>query len=154
MSMRSHSGHGNTVLRLLALAAYLTTLALALYYAPSPSSVLARAKLMPLPERLTEVFFTDYQGIPVSIAAGQTVRIPFTIHNLEGATTTYPYRAYLRYPSGAELALASSTLTLADGAATTTTLAHRFGLAPQGAELFIEFPSIGDTLHVVLPRRP
>jgi hypothetical protein len=49
-------------------------------------------QLLPRSERLTELFFPDYQKLPTHIEAGQTYSLTFTLRNYERVPTTYHYR--------------------------------------------------------------
>jgi hypothetical protein len=46
-------------------------------------------------EGFTELYFTTPGTLPKHFVPNQVHNIPFTIHNLEGRTTTYPYAVYL-----------------------------------------------------------
>lgn len=48
-------------------------------------------RLLPRPERLTELYFTDYQHLPTAEQSDVTQTVTFTVHNLEHQTTTYYY---------------------------------------------------------------
>lgn len=48
-------------------------------------------KLLPEPERLTELYFTDPNHLPSSYVPGQPQTVKFTVHNLEYRTTAYKY---------------------------------------------------------------
>ncbi len=48
-------------------------------------------KLLPQPERFTELYFTHPASLPATYTPGQTQTIAFTAHNLEHRTTTYSY---------------------------------------------------------------
>jgi hypothetical protein len=48
-------------------------------------------KLLPEPERLTELYFTQPNSLPKQYAPGQTQTVRFTTHNLEYQTTAYQY---------------------------------------------------------------
>jgi uncharacterized membrane protein len=48
-------------------------------------------KLLPQPERLTELYFTHPNSLPTTYSAGATQTVSFTVHNLEYRTTTYHY---------------------------------------------------------------
>ena len=48
-------------------------------------------KLLPRPERMTELYFTDYQQLHPSIGVGTPQTVMFTVHNLEHQATTYHY---------------------------------------------------------------
>jgi uncharacterized membrane protein len=48
-------------------------------------------KLLPEPERLTELYFTHPNSLPTSYVPGQVQTVSFTVHNLEYRTTDYHY---------------------------------------------------------------
>lgn len=48
-------------------------------------------KLLPRPERLTELYFTHPNNLPAKYTPGQTQKVSFTVHNLEYQKTTYHY---------------------------------------------------------------
>ena len=48
-------------------------------------------KLLPQPERLTELYFTNPNHLPATYVPGQTQTVSFTIHNLEYRNTEYSY---------------------------------------------------------------
>jgi hypothetical protein len=47
--------------------------------------------LLPRPERVTELFFTEHYQIPDSISPGAPQTIAFTVRNFEHRTTEYHY---------------------------------------------------------------
>lgn len=49
-------------------------------------------KLLPQPERLTELYFTNPNSLPSAYTPGQTQTVQFTTHNLEYQTETYQYK--------------------------------------------------------------
>lgn len=49
-------------------------------------------KLLPEPERLTELYFTDHAKLPTTYTPGETQTVSFSIHNLEYRTVQYNYR--------------------------------------------------------------
>lgn len=49
-------------------------------------------QLLPRPQRLTELYFSDLHKIPSSADRGTKQDVAFTLHNLEHATTTYNYK--------------------------------------------------------------
>lgn len=51
-----------------------------------------RWKLLPEPERLTELYFTQPNNLPSRYTPGATQTVSFTTHNLEYRTTTYNYK--------------------------------------------------------------
>jgi hypothetical protein len=49
-------------------------------------------KLLPQPERLTELYFTHPNSLPGTYTAGQTLPVDFTVHNIEYKTENYKYQ--------------------------------------------------------------
>jgi uncharacterized membrane protein len=71
--------------------------------------------LIPRPERFTELYFDDHINLPKEISKGQEISFSFTIHNLEGQTTEYPYIIYFKSLDGQVVNIDESTVTLKDG---------------------------------------
>jgi hypothetical protein len=69
--------------------------------------------LLPRPERLTELYFTDIQQLPKKAQAGASQKVSFTLHNIEHEPTTYRY-AIVANPSkgGDTQRLKEGTITL------------------------------------------
>ena len=59
--------------------------------APAIKHQLNSWKLLPQPERLTELYFTNPNNLPTTYTPGQNQTVSFTVHNLEYRTTTYNY---------------------------------------------------------------
>jgi hypothetical protein len=49
-------------------------------------------KLLPEPERLTELYFTDHTKLPNLYYINATQTVSFTVHNLEYQNTAYTYK--------------------------------------------------------------
>lgn len=70
-------------------------------------------KLLPEPERLTELYFSNHAKLPTTYTTGQTQTVDFAIHNLEYRTVDYKYRITQTDKNGenaVELARGSVTL--------------------------------------------
>lgn len=52
---------------------------------------LEKWRMLPEPERLTELYLTNSRNIPGSYTPGVSLPADFTVHNLEGRATTYNY---------------------------------------------------------------
>ena len=72
-------------------------------------------RLLPEPERVTELYFTDYTKLPKSLAAGSHHTVTFTVHNLEHQPTVYHYRLLATSEQGAEQSLGNGTFMLSHG---------------------------------------
>lgn len=59
--------------------------------APAIHRQLDRWKLLPQPERLTELYFSDHTKLPTTYTPGNQQTVKFTIHNLEYRPTHYHY---------------------------------------------------------------
>jgi len=93
-------------------------------------------KLIPRPERLTELYFTSHHKLPQTYKSGQTQTITFTTHNLEYRTTTYSYTITQKNTSGKAKQLAHGTYTLRHDAH--RTIAARVKLADLGKRTKID----------------
>lgn len=70
-------------------------------------------KLLPEPERLTELYFTHPNNLPSNYTPGQPQTVAFTVHNLEYRTTDYHYQIVEQSQAGnASQTLASGSFTL------------------------------------------
>jgi uncharacterized membrane protein len=101
-------------------------------------------KLIPTSEQFTELYFTDPSAIPTSLQADQAISFQFTIHNLEGATTTYPYEAYFQDNSGNITILASNTVSLPNNESTTVAVSYSFPKSTTSNEqgkVIVDLPS-------------
>ena len=101
-------------------------------------------KLIPTPERFTELYFTDPGAIPSSVTSGKPISFTFTIANQEGVTTTYPYSSYFMDTNGHQTLLASGTVTIANEASTTISVSHTFIASAIAGKVVVALPSIND----------
>jgi uncharacterized membrane protein len=51
-------------------------------------------KVLPEPERLTELYFTNPTKLPTVYTAGVTQDVSFTVHNIEYAPVSYTYQVH------------------------------------------------------------
>jgi hypothetical protein len=100
--------------------------------------------LIPLPERFTELYFTNSTAIPTSTTPGRSVTFAFTVVNHQGVTTTYPYTSYFTDPSARRTILASGSVSLADGASITIPVSYSFTGASIAGEVIVDLPSLND----------
>ncbi|MDB5184820.1 MAG: hypothetical protein JWN38_628 [Candidatus Saccharibacteria bacterium] len=78
-------------------------------------------KLLPQPERLTELYFTDHLNLPASYMPGTPQTVLFSVHNLEGHRQTYTYTVTQTRDDGKQVAQsAREQLTLNEGATKAT----------------------------------
>jgi hypothetical protein len=80
-------------------------------------------KLLPRPEKLTELYFTDHTKLPSSYAPGQQQPVNFTVHNLEYATTNYKYTIIQTSEDGSKSqTLSTGSFTIAESQYKNTSL--------------------------------
>lgn len=73
-------------------------------------------KLLPEPERLTELYFDKHTTLPATYRPGVTQHFSFTVHNLEYQTFTYSYQVIEQTEAGDhKAALSSGSFTLSQG---------------------------------------
>jgi uncharacterized membrane protein len=70
----------------------LVVVALAIGYHSAIDRQLRSWKLLPEPEKLTELYFTHPNSLPTKYVPGQPQTVSFTVHNLEYQTTDYTYK--------------------------------------------------------------
>jgi uncharacterized membrane protein len=84
--------------------------------APSIKRQLNDWKLLPQPERLTELYFTHPNSLPSNYTASQAQAVDFTVHNLEYRTETYSYTIVeATEPGQTGVTLARGNFTLKQG---------------------------------------
>jgi hypothetical protein len=108
-------------------------------------------KLIPEPERFTELYFENASSLPQQTVAGKPIIFSFTVHNLEGATTTYPYRVYFQYPDGHQTLFRQATLTLVDTAFATINISHTFLGSDERGMVVVELTSLDQSIDFLLP---
>lgn len=70
-------------------------------------------KLLPEPEKLTELYFTKPNNLPSTYIPGQKQNVRFTVHNIEYQTETYQYKILEQSQDGSQTQqLASGKFTL------------------------------------------
>ena len=80
-------------------------------------------KLLPQPERLSELYFQNHATLPTTYSAGTAQSFAFTTHNLEYRDTTYTYRIVEQSEDASQShELASGQFSLAQDAYRTTTI--------------------------------
>jgi hypothetical protein len=114
-------------------------------------SELSQLKLIPEQERFTELYFNDASSLPRQTNKGVVDTFSFTIHNVEYATTTYPYRVYFVYPSGRQVPFATSTITLTPNASTTVNISHTWLASNEHGQVVVELTSLNQSIDFLLP---
>lgn len=108
-------------------------------------------KLIPQPERFTELYFLNSSFLPRETVAKQQMAFAFVIHNVEGVTTTYPYAAYFEYPDGSKTSLQGGIVSLANNASTTISVTHTFRSSNLTGEVVVNLTSLNQQIDFLLP---
>ncbi len=140
--------------RIFLVATLVVLLAIAIFIYAERGKVYAEMnnlKLVPQNEAFTELYFNDYAALPKNTVAGQPVAFSFTIHNVEGVTTTYPYNVYFAYPNGAKDVFASTSITLASDASSSITIYHTFATSNLEGQVVVDLSNLNQTIDFILP---
>lgn len=109
-------------------------------------------KLIPTPEKFTELYFQSSSNLPQVTVAGQPMSFAFTIHNVEGMKTLYPYVVYFEYPDGSQFVITSGTVTLANDALTTISVTDTFLASNLTGKVVVDLPSLDNqSIDFLLP---
>ena len=114
---------------------------------------LDRLKLIPQPEHFTELYFENHSSLPKQSISGKNVSFSFTIHNLEGATTTYPYSVYFEYPSGFRVIFQNSTTTIADDMYQTIATSHVWRASNLSGKIIVELTNMDQKIDFILSNK-
>lgn len=80
-------------------------------------------KLLPQPERLTELYYENHTKLPTTYTPGTQQSFTFTVHNLEYRTTSYSYTVTQKSEDGTQSQqLSSGSFTLNQNAFKTQTI--------------------------------
>jgi uncharacterized membrane protein len=125
----------------------------AIFSAPSTKRLLNDWKLLPEPERLTELYFTHPNKLPTTYTAGQEQVIAFTVHNLEYRTTNYHYVIAEQSQSGGSTStLTSGSFTLRQGQYKSPVLNIPLTDMGSGVKVSIDLTSQNESIDYLLSR--
>jgi hypothetical protein len=94
-------------------------------------------KLIPQPERFTELYFNDSANLPSQVSKGGKVSFSFVIHNLEGKSWDYQYAVYFKFSDGHVINIAQNVVALADGGYKTVNGSY-ISESDNGGGIFVE----------------
>jgi hypothetical protein len=110
-----------------------------------------RLDLVPKPEALTELYFNDYAELPKTTVANQPISFSFTIHNLEGATTTYPYTVSFVYPDGTNNVFASSSVAIPNNGSDSVTIDYVFPQSNLTGSVVVNLTNLNQQIDFIVP---
>lgn len=103
-------------------------------------------------EAYTELYFVNYTSLPTKINSDGSLSFSFTIRNMEGESTAYPYIVYFEDQSGRKFALSSGEVTLPDGGYRTIEVKHIFADSKQTGKIVIQLTSLMQQINFYIPR--
>lgn len=108
--------------------------------------------LVPKQQPFTELYFQNSTSLPRETIANTKASFTFTINNVEGVTTTYPYNVYFEYPTGERVVFVSSTVVLGNNVSTTINVSHIFGASNLTGEVVVDLSSLNNqSIDFLLP---
>lgn len=111
-------------------------------------------KLLPEPEKLTELYFTNPNNLPTAYTPGQQQTVHFTTHNIEYQTETYSYKIVETSQDGSQSQqLATGKFTLQQN----QYQGQNVGITPVDlgtrAEITVELPTVNETISYWVNRQ-
>jgi uncharacterized membrane protein len=111
-------------------------------------------KLLPEPERLTELYFTHPNSLPTTYTPGQTQTVDFTVHNLEYRTTDYQYKIIEQSQDGSQSQTqAVGSFTLPQNAYKPEAVMIPTADIGQNAKVEVELVNVHESIDYLLERR-
>lgn len=114
-------------------------------------NVMNKFKLIPQPEQFTELYFDNASLLPKEIVNNALSPFSFTVHNMEGVTTSYPYNVSFLYSSGRRVIVASSTIMLANNASTTISVPRTYHQSNDKGRVVVELTSLNQSIDFLIP---
>lgn len=103
-------------------------------------------KLIPTPDRFTELYFDNNLALPTKVTSGPTA-FEFGVRNDEGETITYPYTVSLIVPGRATRVLRQGDITLASGGASNMHESISIPAGTTSAEISVQLPMQQQEIH-------
>jgi hypothetical protein len=108
-------------------------------------------KLIPRPERFTELYLENHSAIPQTVVPGQTVPFSFTVRNLEGEAMEYPYEIYALAENDTERRIvARGNLWLEHDGVKVVESAYSFPIDQKRVTVFVELTDLHQQIHFIL----
>lgn len=107
-------------------------------------------KLIPQPERYTELYFADYESLPRKIESGKPLDFSFVIRNLEGDDTNYPYVVYLEYADGRRENVQTGAVSLANEGSKTIIVTDNVAADPTIKKVIVQLTEKDQEISFIL----
>lgn len=123
------------------------------WWRPAITNQLNKWKLLPEPEKLTELYFTQPNSLPNTYIPGQAQKVNFTVHNVEYQTMTYQYKIVEESQSGSQQqTLISGSFKLSENQYKSTSFTSPLtDMGPQ-AKVVVEIPTVNESIDYLLTR--
>jgi uncharacterized membrane protein len=110
-------------------------------------------KLLPEPEKLTELYFTHPNNLPTKYMPGQQQAVSFTVHNLEYQTTGYQYKIIETSQAGDQaVTLASGSFSLQQNQYKSPTVSITTADLGQNVKVEVELVNQHESIDYLLER--
>ena len=108
-------------------------------------------KLIPEPEHFVELYFTNPLAIPHAAVPNVQQPLAFTLHDVGGSTTTYPYEIYFEHTDGTRDPLATGNITLGGDETRSITVTYTLTGAETQGEVVVTLTSLNQQIDFHLP---
>jgi len=120
---------------------------------PAITNQLNSWKLLPEPEKLTELYFVHPNSLPATYTPGKSQMISFTLHNLEYQTMTYRYQIIEESQDGSNATiLDTNAFTINQGQYRTVSYPATLVDAGQDAKIVVSIPTVNESIDYALTR--
>ncbi len=103
-------------------------------------------------QAFTELYFESYSSLPTRISKDGSLVFRFTIRNMEGESTAYPYIVYFVDQDGRKFALSSGSVTLPDSGEKIIEVKHTFLDSGQAGRIVVELTNLMQQIDFLIPR--
>lgn len=109
-------------------------------------------RLIPIPERFTELYFENHANLPKEIIKNEKIFFSFTIHNLEGVDMEYLYAVYFKNNYGKTI-VEQNIAFVKDNEYRTITESYIFKSSSAEEILFVELIDKRQEIHFSLKNK-
>jgi hypothetical protein len=123
------------------------------WWRPAITNQLNKWKLLPQPEKLTELYFTQPNSLPSTYMPGESQKVNFTVHNIEYQTMTYSYKIVEENQDGSQQqVLASNSFTLDQNQYQSVSFTGPLADMGPEAKVVVELPTVNESIDYLLTR--
>ena len=114
---------------------------------------LARLNLIQTDEHFTELYFDNFEAFSSRITVPhQSTSLSFSIHNLQGETTTYPYSVFFMNTNGKKITLGQGTVTLADNEIKSISVPYSFSALKGSGRVIVLLINKNQQIDFLVPK--